>query len=122
MAHVQPAPVRALSHRIAEPFDDAQAAWFWFWQCQIAREDGARFVADAGTVARPCDPDDVSRIALTLVRRRVLDRRHLRVLAAFGRALIPPDSRLAEEACAARLWDEAMDRLTTPLRAKGIIL
>lgn len=121
MAQAQPAAVRVLSQRDAVPFDDAEAAWFWFWQCQIARDEGARFVADAGTVARPCDPDDVARAALALVRRRVLDRRHLAVMGAFGRALVPPDSRLAEEAAAARLWDEAMDRLATPLRARGII-
>lgn len=120
MAHA-PARKPVLSDRPAEPFESAEAAWFWFWQCQIARDEGARFVAGAGTVARPCDPDDISRAATGLVRRRLIDRRHLRVLGVYGRALTPPDPRLAEEAVAARLWAEAMDRLTTPLAAKGIV-
>lgn len=112
---------RVAACRPTQSFDSAEQAWFWFWQCQIARDDGARFVADAGRVARPCDPDDLWRAALGLLRRRRIDRRHLRVLSLFGRRLTPPDPRLAEEAIAARLWDDGLDRLSTPLRAKGIV-
>jgi hypothetical protein len=42
-------------------------------------------------------------------------------LLTFGRRLAPPDPRCREEAQAAFLWDEALDRLTTPWREKGIV-
>lgn len=112
---------RPLSHRPAAPFASAEAAWMWFWQCQSQREAGARFVADVGETARPCDPDDIYRIAARLYRRRDLGRRHLEVLACFGRRLTPPDGRLAEEAGAARDWRDGLNRLEPALAAKGIV-
>lgn len=122
MAQPHPSASRAFHDRTAEPFDDAQEAWFWFWQCQIARDEGARFVAGAGLIARPCDPDDICRAALDLTRRRMIDHRHLRVLAEYGRALSPPDPRLPDQAIAHRLWEDALDRMTTVLRNKGIVV
>ena len=56
-----------------------------------------------------------------LARANVLRRRHLRVLDRHGRRLTPPDSRLPEEAVDAALWTEALERLATPLRHKGIV-
>jgi hypothetical protein len=103
------------------PFPCAESAWLWFWQCQTLREAGARFVADAGGTARPCDPDDVYRVAATLYRRHILTRRHMQVLATFGRRLVPPDGRLAEEAAAARDWQAALDHMDPYLAAKGIV-
>lgn len=111
---------RPLSVRPSRPFGSAEEAWMWFWRCQLAREEGARYTADAGE-ARPCDPDDVYRAAAALHRRRTLSAGHIRVLAGYGRRLAPPDPRLDEEEREARLWDEALDRLETPLRAKGIV-
>lgn len=121
MALSQPAAVRVLSERPAEPFGNVEEAWFWFWQCQIARDEGARFVAGAGQIARPCDPDDIACAALSLARRHIIDRRHLRVLAEYGRALAPPDARLPDQVVALQLWEDALDRLSTVLRAKGIV-
>lgn len=112
---------RPLSDADAAPFGSAEAAWMWFWQCQIARDEGARYTANAGTVARPCDPDDIYRVAARLHADRVLDDRHARVLGQFGRALTPPDGRLSAEAAAATLWQQALGRLETPLRRKGIV-
>lgn len=112
---------RPLSDREPSPFETAEDAWMWFWQCQIARDEGARFTADAGSAARPCEPDDIYRAAAALHRHRVLRRRHLEVLVRFGRALVPPDRRDPAEAAAAVFWREALDRLETPLRSKGIV-
>jgi hypothetical protein len=48
--------------------------------------------------------------------------RHLAVLGHFGVLGRPPDPRCREEEEeAARLWEQAIDRLTTVLRAKGIV-
>jgi len=40
---------------------------------------------------------------------------------AYGLREFPPDPRCSEEVEHARWWDDAMDRLTTVLRAKGIV-
>ncbi len=77
--------------------------------------------SDEAYIVRPCDPDDIYRIAMELVRARILGRHHLKVLAAFGFQERAPDSRLREEDRAWRLWDEALDRMTTVLRKKGIV-
>jgi hypothetical protein len=52
---------------------------------------------------------------------RRLDNEHIKVLASYGAGLSPPDPRLREQERAHRLWDEALDRLTTVLRRKGIV-
>jgi hypothetical protein len=104
----------------ASPFRSAEEAWFWFVRCQVVRRDGARFAASSG-LFRPCDPDDVYLAITTLKRQRVLTSLHLETLGRFGLLGRPPDSRCREQERAARLWDEALDRLTTPLREKGIV-
>lgn len=112
---------RPLSVRESCPFANAEDAWLWFWRCQIAREEGARFVADAGDMARPCDPDDVYRVAAGLRRQNRLGGRQAEVLARYGRALVPPDPRLDEERQAAQWWEEGLAILEIPLRNKGIV-
>lgn len=102
------------------PFMDAEEAWFWYVRSQQARLEGARF-DQAASVVRPCDPDDLYRAVMGLVRNRRLDNEHIKVLASYGAGLSPPDPRLREQERAHRLWDEALDRLTTVLRRKGII-
>lgn len=101
-------------------FRSAEEAWFWFVRCQVVRRDGARFTA-AGGPFRPCDPDDVYLVTIALRRQGVLDGRHLDTLGRFGLIGRPPDRRCREQEAAARLWEEALDRLTTPLRRKGIV-
>ncbi len=56
-----------------------------------------------------------------LVSKRVLGRYHLKVLASFGINECAPDPRVREQYRASCLWDEALDRLTTVLRKKGIV-
>lgn len=103
------------------PFVDAEQAWFWFIRCQRARDDGVRFLDAPGMMARPCDPDDIYRAAIGLARQRRIGGQHLRVLATFGLCGRPPDRRCRDEERPARLWDEALDLLTTALKAKGIV-
>lgn len=110
-----------MPHKRVIPFSDAQEAWFWFIRSTRARMDGARLSAIASNETRPCEPDDVYRIVLGLREKRLLRDDHLRVLAQYGWRESPPDPRLFEEEHALCLWDEALDRLTTPLIAKGIV-
>lgn len=112
---------RPFSEREASPFGSAEEAWLWFSRCQLARLDGVRFSADAGDVARPCDPDDIYRAVDRLYRRRVLAWGHVSVLGRFGRRLAAPDPWAGDSPGEASLWGEAMDRLTTVLRTKGIV-
>ncbi|SDE37408.1 hypothetical protein [Rhodospira trueperi] len=112
---------RPLSQRATRPFDSAEEAWFWFQRARLNRAEGARLAADPLATARPCDPDDIVRAVRRLAHANVLERRHLRVLDRHGRRLTPPDARLPEEKADAALWDEALDRLTMPLRTKGIV-
>ena len=102
------------------PFDSAEQAWFWFVRCQMVRRDGAR-LPTSGCMGRPCDPDDIYVALLALQRRAVLHESHLNILGRYGLRGHPPDPRCREEAAAAKLWDEALDRLTTVLRDKGIV-
>lgn len=104
-----------------QPFATAEEAWFWFARCQIVRRQGARFAPLPGASERPCDPDDIYRAAVSLKRKGLLGRRHLAVLGHFGVSGRPPDPRCREEEEPARLWEQAIDRLTTVLQQKGIV-
>lgn len=104
--------------RDEEPFATVEDAWVWYSQCQRARDDGARYVAGAGAVARPCAPDDIVREVRRLYRHCVLRGAHLRVLVRFG---CDGGMAMGGDETAGRLWREALDRLEAPLRAKGIV-
>jgi len=110
-----------LSDQTAEPFTTVEEAWLWFVRCCAAREDGARFGAGRGEVARPCEPDDIAREVGRLYRGRILRPAHLKVLDRFGRRLVSPDPGAGDSAADALLWEEALDRLATPLKRKGIV-
>jgi len=112
---------RPLSERQTEPFDSAETAWLWYQRARLNRAEGARLAADPLAAARPCDPDDIARALRHLTVAKVLRPAHVRVLDRHGRRLIPPDARLPEEEVDAALWAEALDRLTTPLKRKGIV-
>lgn len=115
------APKKTASDTDTTPFESAEEAWFWFIAAQKAREEGARFVAGQGLVARPCEPIDILKAVDRLYRNRRLVMDHLLVLRHYGVRFLPPDPRRMREARAARLWSEAMDRLGDALDAKGIL-
>ncbi len=104
------------------PFISAEEAWFWFIRCLRARRDGARFLDGPDGAVRPCEPDDLYRAVMWLFRRRRIGEEHLKVLEYFGLREAPPDPRCREEEISARLWDMALDRLTTVLKGKGIVV
>ena len=115
---------RPLSEAPTEPFIDAESAWFWFMRCHRLRVEGAMLSegsSGGGDQARPCEPDDLYRSVMGLYRRGVLRRAHLKVLEGYGLRERSPDRRCRAEERDAMLWDEALDRLTTVLRTKGII-
>ena len=105
----------------ARPFASAAEAWFWYVRCRKARRDGARFEAAGSSWQRPCDPDDVQRVLNRLYRRGAVAKIHLATLARFGAAERAPDPRCEDELIFVGPWDEALDRLATPLKEKGIV-
>lgn len=104
--------------REGEPFATPEDAWVWYSHCQQARDDGVRLREGMGVVARPCVPDDIAREVRRLYQRRILRSSHLRVLARFGR---DGGTAVGDDENAGRLWREALDRLATPLKTKGIV-
>ena len=114
-------PPRPLSVRASESFTTTEEAWFWYIQCQTARDDGVRFTAGLATTDRPCEPDDIIREVQRLYRRQALKRCHVSVLERYGRRMSPPNPHGEDSPIEARLWEEALDRLATPLRQKGIV-
>lgn len=112
---------RTIGAAAGEPFVTAEDAWLWFSRCQIARIEGVRPAAGMGAEPRPCDPDDIYRALMALVRRRVLVDGHVAVLGRFGLRLCPPDPWAGDTPAEAALWAEALDRLATVLKGKGIV-
>jgi hypothetical protein len=104
---------------LAEPFRNAEQAWFWTMAALTARRDGTARTA-SGT-PRPCEPDDVVRCLDVLYRQRRIDLVHARVLRVWGERQTTPSGAHAAERCDARIWNEALSRLDWPLRAKGIV-
>lgn len=103
------------------PFESAEEAWFWFVPSYMARVDGAKFTAGAGMMQRPCEPLDILKVVDRLHRNRRLVMEHIRVLKYYGERMIPPDLYRANEARAAVLWYEAMERIEEVLVSKGIV-
>lgn len=112
---------KPMPHKRVILFTDAEEAWFWFIRSERARIEGARLNEEASNDTRPCEPDDLYRLVMALRRRHKLRDDHLRVLAHYGWRECPPDPRVREEEHALNLWNEALDRLTTVLKAKGIV-
>ena len=103
------------------PFDTAEAAWLWYAHCQLARLAGCRPRPDLAEIARPCDPDDIHRAAMALFRQGTLSSGHLRVLAELGVLIAGSSATVSWTDGQDRLWHEALDRLDSCLRAKGIV-
>ncbi|MCC9623945.1 hypothetical protein LPB41_19880 [Thalassospira sp. MA62] len=112
---------KPLSERTITPFASAMQAWFWFVRCQAARIEGARVIADAGEVVRPCDPDDIYNAVMRLSKSGIIGQRHLQVLEYFGIVERTPDPRDPREAPKYSLWQQAMEALESVLIKRGIV-
>ena len=103
------------------PFRDSEEAWFWTASALVARREGARSVANAGVMPRPCEPDDVVRVLGELFRRGRIRAEHAEALQRWGERGYAPEAARPAERRAAELWCEAMAWLDWPLRSKGIV-
>ena len=111
----------ALSGARMQPFRSAEEAWLWTMAALVARREGARYTANQGLIARPCEPDDVIRCLDALYRDRRIDLAHARVLRAWGERRMAPNPAHAREQSDFALWTEALRRLEWKLRGKGIV-
>lgn len=102
---------------MSEPFRTAEDAWFWYSTMQRERALGHK--ASGSGPGRPCDIDDIYIAATRLRVANVLTDRHISIMAIYGLQQRPPDRRVDPRGLQA--WSEAMDRLHTPLAAKGIV-
>jgi hypothetical protein len=105
-----------------QPFESAEQAWLWTMAALIARREGARYTANKGAVMRPCDPDDVVKCLDGLYRQGRINLAHARALRLWGERQMPPSPAVAAERHDHKLWIEALDRLSWPLRVKGIVV
>ncbi len=105
----------------AQPFASAEEAWFWTMMALTARREGARLSAGRGEFVRPCEPDDVIKCLDRLYRQRRIELSHARIMRIWGERNCAPNPRMPGERGDHRLWEEAMERLDYPLRAKGIV-
>jgi hypothetical protein len=112
---------RPLGSAEGQPFDSAEQAWLWYGACQLARQDGIRPIANAGEITRPCDPDDIYCAIQRLRQRRLISSAHISVLGHFAVRQHPPALQDGSGAGQIALWSEALDRLGTELRRKGIV-
>lgn len=113
--------VSSRSIPLAQPFNDAEAAWLWTMAALIARREGARYTANKGLFVRPCDPDDVVKCLDGLYRHTRITLAHARILRIWGERQIAPSCAITAERNDYRLWTEALEKLSWPLREKGII-
>lgn len=112
-------PIRC--SQLTQPFESAERAWLWTMAALIARREGARYTANKGNVARPCDPDDVVRCLDGLYRQGRITLAHARVLRLWGERQMAPSSAVAAERHDREIWLKAVERLAWPLRVKGIV-
>jgi hypothetical protein len=104
------------------PFSSVEEAWFWFVQSYDALHSGARIRSGFSKIIRPCEPVDIYAIAMRLFKQGFLNKSHMRVLAQYGETLIPPNPRYYEQERDCDVWNQAMDKLRTPMIRKGIII
>ena len=116
---VRLAPVAPVPH--CQPFSSTEEAWFWTMAALIARREGARYTANQGLTARPCDPDDVIKCLDALFRQKRVTLAHARVLRIWGERQIAPSSAVVAEHNDHRLWSEALEKFLWPLQGKGIV-
>lgn len=106
--------------RGARPFASVEAAWFWTMAALVARRDGASHAWTPEKGARPCEPDDVVKCLDRLYRQRRIDLTHARILRRWGEQQVEPDP--VKDRGDFRVWREAVERLSWPLRVRGIVV
>ncbi len=100
-------------------FDCAEDAWFWY--CKYEKRTPYKSNNSNSVVIRPCVIDDIYLCVVKLYLAKKISERHIKTLVKYGRMLCPPDARVKDEAMEALWWDDAMDKLETVLRKKGIV-
>jgi len=117
---IGPRSLRSPGKSVETPFGTSAEAWFWTVNALRARRDGQRATSHGARLSRPCEPDDIVRCVQELIGAQILGWAHAQVLQDVGTTQIAPDPARGHTA-KLRLWREALDRMDTPLRRKGIV-
>jgi hypothetical protein len=104
----------------ARPFASADDAWFWTMRALQAQRGGTQAPADAGRIARPCEPADVLACLARLHRARRISRDDVHFLDTWGRSGAAPDPE-RHPPSAVRVWRELMQVLHPELQRRGIV-
>lgn len=94
-------------------YSAVERVWLATMAALATRRDGAR--GEMG------DADEVVKVLDRLYRQRRIDLAHARVLRVYGERGARPNANKPAEAGDARLWREATEALTFPLRSKGLV-
>ncbi len=100
----------------AQPFQTAEAAWFWCVQTSEAIHSGARQTAGRATTPRPSEAGDIQKVVFNLARDKILTESHIKALCTYGPRKMRPSKTVP-----AALWQQAMQRMTPILQHKGIV-
>ncbi|MBD5398134.1 hypothetical protein HDR60_01345 [bacterium] len=100
-------------------FECAEDAWFWY--CKYEKRNPYKSNNSNKVIVRPCMLDDIYLSVVKLYLAKKISERHLKTLIKYGRLQCPPDSRIKDEEMEALWWDDAIDKLETVLRKKGIV-
>ena len=102
----------------AQPLPSVADAWLWTMAALQARRDGARIVAGAGAIQRPCEPDDVVKVVDNLYRQRRITLEHARYLRIWGERQAAPNK--ADNPRDHTMWTQAISRVPQPPHATGL--
>ena len=105
--------------RQTTPFSSSEEAWFWFCLCENLKHEHSR--GGESKIARPCESADIAIAVKRLIKNGTLKSEHLKVLAKYGYAQIPPHEHFGDTPKICRLWYEGLKFLGNLLKQKGIV-
>ena len=105
--------------RETTPFESSEEAWFWYCLCESLGHEKCH--NDSNKIVRPCESSDIAIAVKRLARSGILQPEHLKVLAKYGYAQIPPHEHFGDTPRICHLWQEGLKFLGQLLKQKGII-
>ena len=109
----------SVNTRPTTPFESSEEAWFWYCLCESLGHE--RSHNNSPKIARPCESSDIAIAVKRLLRSGTLHPEHLKVLAKYGYAQVPPHEHFGDTPRICRLWQEGLKFLGQLLKQKGII-
>lgn len=104
------------------PFMCAENAWLWCCKCRMDLTfANNRDISDVEDILRPCQTIDIYCVIKTLRQKNELKNYHIQSLIKYGEQLRAPSKIYKDPMAEIDYWNEAMEKLTLPMRKKGFI-